>query len=62
MAEPSFLGGDTTPRTRDTQWMIRAKILGYYQNQAGAVAKNNPSAKDTRYWQKRKILAALNGV
>lgn len=62
MAQPVILSDDDTPNVHDTMWRIRAKILGYYQNQPGALPANDPSPTDTRWKQKLKILKALNGV
>ena len=62
MSQPTFFGEGYTPRPKDTLWRVRAKILGYYQSQAGADPANDPKPHDTRYWQKRKILQSLNGT
>lgn len=62
MAEPAFLGDGTTQRRSDPKWVVYAKWLGVLQNQAGALAANNPRRFDGRRVLQEKINCALNGV
>lgn len=62
MAEPSFLGDGETGSRTDTTWVEWVKILGHYQNQAGALPENNPNRHDPLRVIKQKILNAINGT
>lgn len=61
MAEPRFLSDGTTPNRNDSKWLVWARILGHYQNQAGADARNNPHREDTLWQLKTKVLKAIHG-
>lgn len=60
--EPSFLGDGADPRRTDTKWLRWVKMLGQYQNEAGALAANNPLRGDPIRVVKQKLLCAINGV
>lgn len=62
MAQPSFYPEGVTALLSDTRLRIWKKILGYYQNQAGALAANNPTINDTLRITKQKVLCAKKGV
>lgn len=62
MPHPEFYSEGTVPRIKDTQHRLWTKILGVYQNSAGALATNNPRIKDTLRTLKRKVNKAQQGV
>src|SRR5258705_13541640 len=45
----------------DTRLLAWRKVLGYLQNQAGALAANNPNKNDGLRTVLRKVLNALHG-
>lgn len=53
---------NTTPKTTDTRLWEWKKILQYYQNLAGAKARNNPKINDTYRQTLVKLLRSLLGV
>lgn len=57
--QPTFLAHGTTPNVSDSRWMIWCRILGAYQNMAGADPANNPHLSDTIWTLKHKINKAL---
>lgn len=62
MSEPIFLGEGSEPYPNDTLWVTTAKILGVYQDQAGALPENNPRRSDTLRILRRKTLFAIQGA
>lgn len=61
MSQPSYLGGATPLRT-DSRLRVETKLLGAYQNRAGALAKNNPARTDTRRTIRVKTLNSVRGI
>lgn len=62
MPHPEFYPEGTTPRRKDTRLRLWKKILGVYQNAAGALATNNPRIKDTLRKTKLKVNKSQQGV
>lgn len=62
MAQPSFLSNGTTPLFTDSKWFLWARILGKYQNEAGAQPHNNPKPTDTVWQLKLKLNRSLAGL
>lgn len=62
MVQPDFFGDGTSSRLTDGSLTVLKKILGVWQNKAGALTANNPRIQDGRHVTMAKILAAKKGV
>lgn len=60
--QPWFFSEGTTPSRLDTKGRVWKKILGAYQNKAGALAGNDPARNDTVQQTRQKVNKALKGV
>jgi hypothetical protein len=61
MSQPTYLGGPVPLRT-DSRLRVETKLLGAYQNKAGALAHNNPVRTDTRRIIRLKTLRSVKGI